>query len=314
VDFEYTGVSLRDGPRVRFRYRLEGFDTAWVDAGVVRTASYTNLTPGGYRFRVAARDVEGSWGTAEAGLALRVTPPFYRTPWFLIASAVAAMLLTVAIFRARQRVLEARFAAVLAERTRLARELHDTLLQGFTGVALSLRAATRRLDGSDTSTQPLEDVLTLAQETLTDARHAVWDLRTPGDADGSFPAQLEHAARLLVAPAELPVEWSVRGRPRPLGPEVEGALRRVCQEALANVVKHASAQRAWVTLSYERRAVRLTVRDDGRGFVVDPSHRSYAGHWGLVGMRERSEQIKGTLRVVSAVGAGTEVSLTVPYA
>lgn len=314
VDFEYTGVSLRDGPRVRFRYRLEGFDTAWVDAGAVRTASYTNLGPGGYRFRVAARDVEGSWGAAEADLGLRIIPPFYRTPWFVIASVVAAVLLAVAVFRARQRVLEARFAAVLAERTRLARELHDTLLQGFTGVALSLRAATRRLDGSGTSTQPLDDVLALAQETLTDARHAVWDLRTPADANGSFPAQLEHAARLTVAASDLPVEWSVRGRPRPLGPEVEGALRRVCQEALANVVKHAAAQQAWVTLAYERRAVRLTVRDDGRGFAVDPSHRSYAGHWGLVGMRERSEQIKGTLRVVSAVGAGTEVSLTVPYA
>jgi signal transduction histidine kinase/ligand-binding sensor domain-containing protein len=314
LDFQYTGVSLRDGRRVRFRYRLDGFDTAWVDAGTVRAASYTNLAPGQYRFHVSARGADGPWNPAEAGVALRITPPFYRTPWFVIGSAITAVALVAAALRARTRVLEARFAAVLAERTRLAREIHDTLLQGFTGVALSLRAATRRLDASDGATQPLDDVLVLAQKTLVDARKAVWDLRTPFEGDGAFPVALENAARLTVAGAALPFEWAVSGRPRPVGPQAESVLLRVCQEALANTVKHASASRAWVALAYERRAVRLTVRDDGCGFAVDPSRRSYAGHWGLLGMRERSEQVNGTFRVVSAEGRGTEVSLTVPYA
>jgi signal transduction histidine kinase/ligand-binding sensor domain-containing protein len=314
LDVRYTGVSLRDGPRVRFRYRLDGFDTTWVDAGGARTASYTNLAPGHYRFHVAARAADGPWNTVEAGIALRIVPPFYRTPWFVIGSALAAALIVTAILRARTRVLEARFAAVLAERTRLAREIHDTLLQGFTGVALSLRAATRRLDASIESTQPLDDVLALAQKTLVDARRAVWDLRTPAEEDGSFTAALENAARLTLAGAALPLEWTVSGRPRPLGPQAEGVLMRACQEALANAVKHASASRAWVAVAYERRVVRLTVRDDGCGFRVDPSYRSYAGHWGLLGMRERSEQINATLRVVSEEGKGTLVTVAVPYA
>jgi signal transduction histidine kinase/ligand-binding sensor domain-containing protein len=314
LDFQYTGVSLRDGARVRFRYRLDGFDKAWVEAGATRTASYTNLAPGQYRFHVTARGADGPWTAAEAEVGMRIIPPFYRTPWFIIGSALAAAGLVAIVLRARRRVLEARFAAVLAERTRLAREIHDTLLQGFTGVALSLRAATRRLDGSDGSTRPLDEVLSLAQETLVDARKAVWDLRTPGESDGAFPSVLEHAARLTVSGAELPVVWSVSGRPRALGARAEGVLLKVCQEALANAVKHASAHRVWVALTYERRRARLTVRDDGCGFVVDPSGRSYAGHWGLLGMRERAEQINGRLRVASVEGTGTEVSLTVPYA
>ncbi len=314
LEFDYTGVSLRDGPRVRFRYRLDGFDTAWVDAGAARTASYTNLGPGRYRFHVAARALDGPWNLAEAELALRITPPFYRTPWFVIGSLILAALAVAAALRARTRVLEMRFAAVLAERARLAREIHDTLLQGFTGVALSLRAATRHLDASGVPTKPLDDVLALAQRTLADARRAVQDLREPAQADEPFPVALESAVRQAVAGTTLALEWSMLGRPRPLGSDVEDALLRISQEALANVVKHASASRVSVALVYERRVLRLTIRDDGCGFAVDPSYRSYGGHWGLLGMQERSEQINAELRVTSEEGKGTEVAVAVPLA
>ncbi len=313
LEFDYTAVSLREGLHLRFRYRLRGFDTTWVDAGAARTASYTNLSPGRYQFRVAARTPDGPWGANDAAVAFRVLPPFYLTPWFLIASAISTILVVVAVYRARTRVLETRFAAVLAERTRLAREIHDTLLQGFAGVALSLRAATRRLNAPAEYTKPLDDVLALAQRTIADARQAVWDLRAPALAEGAFTAALEHAARRTLAGSGVELDWSVAGRPRALGPEVESALLRVCQEALTNTVKHASAQRAGVVLTYERRVVRLTVRDNGCGFRVDPSYRSYAGHWGLLGMRERGQQMRGTLRVLSEEGQGTEVSLMVPY-
>jgi signal transduction histidine kinase/ligand-binding sensor domain-containing protein len=313
VELEYTAVSLREGLHMRFRYRLGGFDTTWVDAGASRTASYTNLSPGRYQFSVAARPADGPWSANGAAIAFRVLPPFYLTPWFLIVTATAAVLAVAAVLQARTRVLEARFAAVLAERTRLAREIHDTLLQGFAGVALSLRAATRRLNAPADYTKPLDDVLTLAQRTIADARQAVWDLRAPALAEGSFTIALENAARQTLAGSGLELEWTVSGRPRALPPDVEGVLLRTAQEALANTVKHASAQRAWVELIYERRVVRLTVRDNGCGFHVDPSYRSYAGHWGLLGMRERVEQAHGTLRVMSEEGKGTEVSLTVPY-
>jgi signal transduction histidine kinase/ligand-binding sensor domain-containing protein len=313
VEFEYTAVSLREGLHMRFRYRLGGFDTTWVDAGASRTASYTNLSPGRYQFSVAARPADGPWSANGAATAFRVLPPFYLTPWFLIAAVIAAVVTVAAALQARTRVLEARFAAVLAERTRLAREIHDTLLQGFAGVALSLRAATRRLNAPADYTKPLDDVLTLAQRTIADARQAVWDLRAPALAEGSFPTALESAARQTLDASGLELEWTVSGRQRALSPDVESVLLRTAQEALTNTVKHASAHRAWAALIYERRVVRLTVRDDGRGFRVDPSYRSYAGHWGLLGMRERVEQAHGTLRVMSEEGKGTEVSLTVPY-
>jgi signal transduction histidine kinase len=246
-------------------------------------------------------------------VAFRVLPPFYLTPWFLIAAAIGTVVLVVAALRARTRVLEARFAAVLAERTRLAREIHDTLLQGFAGVALSLRAATRRLNAPAEYTKPLDDVLALAQRTIADARQAVWDLRAPALVEGSFTSALENAARQTLAAGGLQLDWTVSGRPRALSPDVESVLLRTAQEALTNTVKHASAQRSCLALVYERRVVRLTVRDDGCGFRVDPSYRSYAGHWGLLGMRERVEQAHGTLRVMSEEGKGTEVSLAVPY-
>ena len=313
IEFEYTGVSLRDGHRVRFRYRLDGFDTAWVDAGATRKASYTNLGPGRYRFHVAARAPDEPWNPAEAALALRIMPPFYRTPWFVIAALLAAALMVTAVLRARTRVLQARFAAVLAERTRLAREIHDTLLQGFTGVALALRAATRHLHASAESTKPFDDVLALAQSTLAEARRAVWDLREPAQADEPFPVVLEHAVRQAIAGTTLALEWSMLGHPMPLGPDAEGALMRVAQEALTNVLKHASASRVRVALAYERRAARLTIRDDGRGFTAGHSYRSSGGHWGLLGMQERAEQINAELQVISEEGKGTEVDITVPY-
>jgi signal transduction histidine kinase len=207
---------------------------------------------------------------------------------------------------ARTAVLEARFAAVLAERTRLAREIHDTLLQGFTGVALALRAATRR-----TGSPALDDVQALAQHALAEARQAVWDLRAAGEG-ASLAEELERVARQTIAGSELRLNVHVAGRAYPLSGETESVLLRVCQEALANTIKHARAANAWVELGFERRAVRLTVRDDGAGFVVDPSHRSYAGHWGLLGMRERADQLDAEIDVISTPGKGTVVALRIP--
>jgi PAS domain S-box-containing protein len=219
-----------------------------------------------------------------------------------------------ALRRARERVLKARFAAVLDERTRLAREIHDTLLQGFTGVALKLVALTTRLAGPPETAAALHDVVVLAQKTLGDARRAVWDLRSPSLASGDFPTALGTAAQDCVAGTEVTLEYKVKGPPAPVAPDVEAAVVRVTQEALTNVVKHAAACRVRVSLSFEPRRVRLSVTDDGRGFVVDPDFQAYGGHWGLLGMRERATQVHGRLRVRSSPGQGTEVVLLVPYA
>jgi signal transduction histidine kinase len=232
--------------------------------------------------------------------------------------AAAAVRLTREKRRARERVLEARYTARLEERTRLAREIHDTLLQGFTGVSLQLLAAMgggggRRSDPADL-TASLSDVLALAQKTLADARQAVWDMRPVALEGGGddFAVALEAALDSSVAGTPLAIDYLVRGEPRTLRPELETVVFRVAQEAVTNVVKHAAAHRAHVTLSYEDRSVRLTVADDGCGFRLDPDRRTYAGHWGLLGMQERASQLHGKLVVRSDPGAGTKVVLRVP--
>ena len=219
-----------------------------------------------------------------------------------------------AVRRARDRLLQARFTAMLEERTRLAREIHDTLLQGFTGVALQLVAATGRVAGPPEAVAALRDLIGLAQKTLEDARQAVWDMRAPALAGGDFTAAVRAIAEdASVAPRS---RWSARCRavPRPLDPEVEAVVFRVEQEAIANVVRHSAAHTVRLGLSYGARAMRLSVNDDGRGFAVDPDFHAYGGHWGLLGMRERATQIRGKLSVRSVPGHGSEIVIRVPYA
>lgn len=214
--------------------------------------------------------------------------------------------------RARERVLEARFTAQLEERTRLAREIHDTLLQGFTGVSLQLLAAMGRRSDPAEYEASLERVVTLAQKTLADARQAVWDMRPPALESDDFAAALRSVLGRTLTDHGLSFDYSVRGVPHPLGQHVETVLFRVAQEAVANVVKHAKAHAVRVVLSYAPRSMRLAVIDDGSGFVVDPDLRTYSGHWGLLGMRERASQLRGKLSVHSTPGFGTRIVLRIP--
>jgi signal transduction histidine kinase len=219
-----------------------------------------------------------------------------------------------ALRRARERALETRFAAVLEERTRLARDIHDTLLQGFTGIALKLVAASSRVTQPPESIAALRDLIGLAQQTLTDARRAVWDLRSPALAGGDFPAAVRNAVEDCVRGTQLDLEYAVGGPPQQLDPDIEAVVIRVAQEAVTNVVKHADARTVRVRLSFEARRVRLSVIDDGRGFAVQSDFHAYGGHWGLLGMRERASQVRGKLSLRSTPGHGTELVLLVPYA
>ena len=213
--------------------------------------------------------------------------------------------------RARERALAARFAAALEERTRLAREIHDTLLQGFTGVALQLTAVARRSSDPETAAE-LGRVIAQAERTLDDARQAVWDLRAPAPVAGGFPATLRELAEQVLQGTGLTLDFDVSGIERPLSAEVEGAAARVLQESIANTVKHAEARAVSVRLAYRRGGLMLTVSDDGKGFQVDPAFRAYGGHWGLLGMRERAAELRGAIRVRSAPGQGTTVAFRVP--
>ena len=205
------------------------------------------------------------------------------------------------------------FRSMLAERTRLAREIHDTLLQGFTGVALKLLAAAKRASGQQETAADLHELVTLAQRTLEDARHAVWDMRSPTLAEAEFSVALRHAAEEGTRGTGLGLEYETQGPPLPLDQEIEIVVLRVVQEAIANTVKHAGAHTVRVTCGYEARRVRLSIADDGKGFTVDPNFRTYGGHWGLLGMRERASQIGAKVSVQSSPGQGTEITLIVPY-
>jgi PAS domain S-box-containing protein len=219
-----------------------------------------------------------------------------------------------ALRRARDRTLAARFSAVLAERTRMAREIHDTLLQGFTGVSLKLVAVTARVTGQPETSAALREVIALAQSTLQDARRAVWDMRPPSLGSQELPDALKTAAEDGVHGTGLTLEYEAEGPSRPLDPKVEAVIFRIGQEAIANAVKHAAARTLRVRCTYGARRVRLSVADDGRGFTVDPDFRAYGGHWGLLGMRERASQIGARVLVRSTPGQGTEVILLAPYA
>jgi PAS domain S-box-containing protein len=218
-----------------------------------------------------------------------------------------------ALRKVRERALKARFTAMLDERNRLARELHDTLLQGFTGVALKLVAITNQPDGPPALVAQLRELIDLAHGTLTDARRSVWDLRSTPAVGDNLPTVLRATAEHALRGCESSLEFGIEGVPENLGAEVEAVLLRVMQEALANIVKHAAARRVRLTLGYESRRVRLSIVDDGQGFVVDPELQSYGGHWGLLGMRERAARVQGTLSVHSTPGAGTEIVLLIPY-
>jgi signal transduction histidine kinase len=202
---------------------------------------------------------------------------------------------------------------VLQERTRLAREVHDTLIQGFTGVSLKLLAVSNRLSGPADAVQGVRNVLKLAQRTLEDARRAIWDIRPAALGQADFPAALAGTARDVIEGTPVALDWVTDGTPYPLDPLTQAVVLRVAQEALTNVVKHAVASRVHLRLSYEPSGVRLSVKDDGRGFAVDAHHlRAGAGHWGLLGMGERAAQAGGQLGIRSSAGEGTEIVLSIP--
>ena len=215
--------------------------------------------------------------------------------------------------RARERALKARFVGALEERTRLAREIHDTLLQGVTAVAVQLRVVLPHLDPPPASAASLERILALAERTSHEARQAVWDMRPRLRTADEFARALEAAVARIVEGSKLSVRSSVTGRARRLSSEQQDVVLRVAQEAIANVIRHAGASVLRVRLAYGARRVTLTVADNGAGFIVKNDPRSYGGHWGLLGMCERAESVDGALHVRSGRGTGTTIQLVLPH-
>jgi ligand-binding sensor domain-containing protein len=335
LEFQYAGLSFVAPQKVRYRYQLEGFDHGWIDAGTRRAAFYTNLPPGSYRFRVLAANNDGVWSPTGAAFGLRMMPHLYQTWWFYSALVLGLLLLGYLVYRWRVLAVEAEWGAVLRERGRLAREIHDTLAQGFVGISVQLELVARLLSGSrqaaakagrePTAGSELEPVFeqldqarALVRASLADARTSIWDLRSeagaapglPADQPDDLPARLSRSCTRIAGGSPVKVYLQVKGTYRPLERRIEEELLRIGQEAVANAVRHAAATRIDVQLIYQAERVSLRVEDDGRGF--DPSRNGAEGHYGLQGMQERAGEIAATLELKSAPGEGTLVSVEAP--
>lgn len=309
--FDYAGLSFTAPSRVRYRYRLVGFDRQWTEAGSRRTAYYTNLPPGEYTFRVEAARSDGVWNRTGADLAFTILPPFYRRPWFYLLVALALASVAYALYVLRVRRLRGEFDAVLAERTRIAREIHDTLAQNFVGISIQLQLAEHHLAANNSAgiADQLQQTRALVQEGLNDARQSIWELRASAAQD-SLPTRISRAAERS-AQGDVATRVTIGGVYRPLDASVEKEVLRIAQEALANVARHARATDVHLELRYDPDQLLLAVVDNGAGF--DPDAVSSTGdHFGLEGMRERAAGLGATLSVTSAPGDGTALRLLVP--
>lgn len=312
-DFYYAGLSFVAPEKVRYRYKLEGFDRDWVDGGDRRVAYYTNLGPGDYRFMVVACNNDGVWSSQPTTFSFQLRPHFYRTYWFYALVLVGLGLLGWQLYALRLRQVRTRYGAVLQERNRIAREIHDNLAQEILGISVQLEIVARTMASApDAARQHLDRARALVRSSVAEARRYVWDLRSQSLDERDLPAALAEMTRRLTAESGVQTQFSVGGTFRPLAPQVENNLLRIGQEAVGNAVRHAQAKTVSVSLDFGAREVRLEVKDDGRGFDAATYDGGRGGHFGLVGMRERAEQMSGTASVKSEPGAGTEVVVRVP--
>jgi signal transduction histidine kinase len=296
---------------VRYSYKLEGLNTDWVRAGNRRLIEYTSLVHGAYRFDVRA-EAPGS-PVSEASFDFEALPHFYQTWWFRMAFTALLLGAAWSGYRLRLRTIGRGFALVLEERARMAREIHDTLAQGFVGISSQLDVVSMCIPGDDSpARQNLDVARRMARHSLTEARRSVMDLRASILDDHDLGAALQNGARLWTAGSAVEIEVGVTGQPGELPQEAEQHLLRIAQEAVANAMKHSGAKKIRITLASENRKICLRIVDDGRGFDAKDIVSSPSGHFGLIGMRERAERLGGEMRLASHPGEGTEVEVTAP--
>jgi len=312
LQISYTAVALSPGSELRFRYRLDGFDTEWTEAGARRQAFYTNLSPRQYEFHVEAFGDDGRWAPSSAMWVFAIRPAFYRTSWFYGASLAGAGLFVAMAWQLRLRRVRREFKLVLAERARLSREIHDTLLQSLVGVALQFDGIARTLDAASPAFGQLLRIRRHVEAYIREARQSIWDLRSPVLETHDLLAALREFGKEAATQANARFSATTAGTPRECPPKVENQLLRIGQEAVTNAVRHAGASRIALELRFDDRAVTLRVSDDGCGFEYRDDAHDADNHYGLTSMRERAEELGGRLNIVSGAGRGTVVEATVP--
>jgi signal transduction histidine kinase/ligand-binding sensor domain-containing protein len=316
VEIAFAALSFSVPERVRFRYKLEGYDDEWRAPVAERSSFYTNLAPRDYRFRVIASNNDGVWNETGATLAFSIEPAFYQTVWFHLLCLAAAAGILLAAIRWRMRLMAARLVAQfqerLAERTRIAQDLHDTLLQGFISASLQLNLANRKLT-ADSEAKPLvTEVLELMKRVIDEGRSAVQGMRLTQTDSSDLEKSFSRIRAEAIADAPVNFRVQVEGTERSLHALVRDDVYRIGREAMINAFRHSGAPNVEVELRYSDRDLRLFVRDDGRGIEPQVLRQGRDGHWGLSGMRETAERIGAKLRLQSRPGEGTEVELTVP--
>jgi signal transduction histidine kinase/ligand-binding sensor domain-containing protein len=315
VRIEFGTISLSSSSKLRFRYMLEGLDDEWVYAGNVREATYSNVPSGDYRFRVSTT-ANGEW-TDAARWEFSVAPPFYRTREFAVLSVLGLMLLFAAAWWMRLRAVRNQYALVFAERARVSREIHDTLLQSLAAIGVELETIATQLEPSqDPARAGLRRLRRQVGHCLREARESILELRRNSMKPRALVDLLRELAEHTTNTKGIRTEFSVTGKPRLCSGDADVQLLRIAQEAVANAVKHGRATEIHITLSFDKDGVRLKVTDNGCGFV--PEDRSpvpaSGEHLGLLTMRERAARLRGRLALVSSPGAGTTIEAAVPLA
>jgi len=320
ITFSYVGLSLSTPDLVRYRYQLEGYDHGWSEPVTARERDYTNLKHGGYRFRVMAENADGVWSTNDAAIPFEIDPLWWQTWWFRLGVAAGGIACILVLYTLRMRQVTSRinlrFQERLAERTRIAQELHDTLLQGFLSASMQVHVAADSLPDTSSAKPTLNRALELMRQVVDEGRNAVRGLRSSPSAS----LDLEHAFSRIQQelgtgqPVAEQADFRVivEGEHRPLHPVLRDEVYRIGREALVNAFRHAHAKRIEMELNYSSKRLCVTVRDDGRG--IDPAilKSGRDGHFGLSGMRERADRIGARLHVMSSPTAGTEVELSIP--
>ena len=323
LEIDYSAVSLNRASRVRFRYKLESVDAVWRDAGSRRQAFYNDLPPGKYRFVVSASNGDNLWNEAGATMNMVVPPAFNQTTWFRSLCVAAFLALLFSLYRLRLLYLTKQFNARLegrvSERTRIARDLHDTLLQSFQGVLLRFQTAYALFDTRPTDAKDvLANSIDQTAQAITEGREAVQGLRASTVESNDLAQAITTLGEQLAAEASttsVGMFVEVEGTPWKLHPIVRDEIYGVASEALRNAFRHAEAQQIEVEFRYDERQLRLRVRDDGKG--IDTTFlkaEGREGHYGLHGMRERAKLMGGKLTVWTAAQSGTEIELIIPAA
>jgi signal transduction histidine kinase/ligand-binding sensor domain-containing protein len=323
LTFQYSGINVSNPEGVRYHYRLSDVDSSWSEPTPLREVDFTNLAPGPFEFQVAASNPDGVWSSNAAAIAFEVEPSILQTRWFQAASVGILLLLALGIYQLRVQQLHRQFNIALearvSERTRIARELHDTLLQNFHGLMFQFQAAsTLLLRKPDEAKRSLDDAISETKKALAESREAIQDLRSDSIATGNLAELLTLTSRDLAKSEgnqKTPVfDLIEEGDRQTLSSSISSEISRIALELMRNAYQHAQARRVEAEIRYDENSLRLRIRDDGKGIEPKVLREGRAGHWGLRGIRERADRIGAHLDLWSEPGNGTEVQLLLPAA